>query len=80
MVKVLLIDRHFYNSPKRKIDNVLLEDGGLPHVLPLAFPLKFFAGQVGGTLLNLYYSLTFDVGPFLQIQKLWGGVGWPMRF
>ena len=34
----LLIDWHFYNGP-RKIDDVLLEYGGLPHVLPLAVHL-----------------------------------------
>ena len=36
------------------------------HVLPLAVHLCFFAGQVGGTILNLSYSLTFYVGPFLH--------------
>ena len=30
----------------------------------------FFAGQVGGTILNLSYSLTFDVGPLLHAKKL----------
>ena len=32
----------------------------------LLFQLSFFAGQVGGTILNLSYYLTFDVGPFLH--------------
>ena len=39
MVKVLLKDWHFYNGPKRKIDDVLLEHVGLPHVLPLTVHL-----------------------------------------
>ena len=38
--------------------------------------LRFlFAGQVGGTTLNLSYSLRFIVGPLLHAQKLWGGGG-----
>ena len=41
MVKVLLIDWYLYNGP-RKIDNVHLEHGGLPNVLPLAVHLNFF--------------------------------------
>ena len=52
---------HFDNDAKSKIDDVLTE-----HVLPLAVHLSFFAGQVGGTILSLSYSLTFDVGPFLH--------------
>ena len=37
------------------------------HVLPLAVHLRFFfAGQVGGTTLNLSYSLRFIVGPLLH--------------
>ena len=31
---------HFDNGTTRKIDNVLLEHGGLPHVLPLAVHLR----------------------------------------
>ena len=41
-----------------KIDDVLTEHGGLLHVLPLAVHLIFFAGPVGGTVLNLSFSLT----------------------
>ena len=44
---------------------VLFEHGGLLHVLHLAVHLSFFTVQVGVTILNLSYSLTFDVGPFL---------------
>ena len=57
---------NFDNDATSKIDDVLTEHGGLLHVLPLAVHLGFFAGQVGGTILNLSYSLTFDVGPFLH--------------
>ena len=32
---------HFDNGAISKVDNVLLEHGGLPHVLPLAVHLKF---------------------------------------
>ena len=49
-------------------DNVLTEHGGLVHVLPLAVHLRFiFAGQVGGNILNLSYSLSFVVGPLLHV-------------
>ena len=48
------------------IDDVLTEQSGLLHVLPLAVHLSFFAGQVGGTILNLSYSLSFFVGPLLH--------------
>ena len=49
------------------IDDVLTEHGGLLHVLPLAVHLRFyFAGQVGGNILNLLYSLSFVVGPLLH--------------
>ena len=48
------------------INDVLTEHGGLLHVLPLAVHLKLFAGQVGGTTLNLSYSLRFIVGPLLH--------------
>ena len=58
---------HFDNDASSKINEVLTEHGGLLHVLPLAVLLRFFfAGQVGETILNLSYSLTFDVGPFLH--------------
>ena len=32
---------HFDNGAIRKFDDLLLEHGGLPHVLPLAVHLKF---------------------------------------
>ena len=55
---------HFDNASK--IDDVLTEHGGLLHVLPLAVCLSFFCGQVGGTILNLSYYLTFFVGPLFH--------------
>ena len=33
---------HFDNSATSKFDDVLLEHGGIPHVLPLAVHLNFF--------------------------------------
>ena len=39
----------FDNGATSKFDDVLLEHGGLPHVLPLA-------GQVKGTILRWCYS------------------------
>ena len=57
---------HFDIAAKSKIDDILTELGGLLHVLPLAVNLSFFAGQVGGTILNLSYSLNFLVGPLLR--------------
>ena len=47
-----------------KFDDVLLEHGELPHVLPLAVHL--LAGQVEGTILRCSYSLSFVVGPLLH--------------
>ena len=52
----------FENGALSKIDDVLAEDGGLLHVLPLAVHLKFFYGKVGWTILKLSYFL-----------MLWGG-------
>ena len=50
-----------------EIDDVLAEDGGLLHVLPLAVHLKFFFdGQVGLTILDHSYFLKFFVGPLLH--------------
>ena len=31
----------FFNGPNKKIDDVLLKNVGLPHVLPLTVPLAF---------------------------------------
>ena len=37
-----VISWHFENGASIKIDDVLAEDGGLLHVLPLAVHLNFF--------------------------------------
>ena len=68
----------------RKIDYVLLEHGGLPHVLPLAVHLGFFCGQVEGTILRCSYSFSFIVKPqsCLKVRGLVvvGGGGLPTAF
>ena len=46
-----------------KFDDVLLEHGGLPHVLP---PEICLPGQVEGTILRYSYSLSFVLGPLLH--------------
>ena len=38
----------FENGALSKIDDVLAEDGGLLHVLPLTVHLKFFTEKKGG--------------------------------
>ena len=59
---------------KSVFDNVLLEHGGLPHVLPLAVHLIFLPEQVEGVILSHFYSLSFLVRGLL---KSWGWVGGP---
>ena len=39
---------------RSKIDDVPIEHGRLPHILPLAVLLKFCCGQVEGIILNIY--------------------------
>ena len=51
---------------KSVFDNVLLEHGGLPRVLPLAVHLFFLPEQVEGVILNHFYSLSFLVRGFLH--------------
>ena len=59
--------RGFDNGASSNIDDVLNEDGGLLHVLPLAVLLKhFFDRQVGLTGLDHSYFLNFFVGPLLH--------------
>ena len=59
--------------------NVLLEHGGLPHVLPLVVHLIFLPEQVEGDILSHFYSLSFLVRGLVHAYKL--GVGWwPIRF
>ena len=62
-----VIPWHFENGASSKIDDVLAEDGGLLHVLPLAVHLNFFFdGQVGWIILDHSYFQTFFVGPLLH--------------
>ena len=50
-----------------KVDDILVVDGGLLHVLPLAVHLQFiFDGQVGWTILDHSYFLNFFVRPLLH--------------
>ena len=52
-----------------KIDDVLTEHGGLLHVLPVAVHLNFiFTRIVGGTILKLYYSLSFLWDPSFMLM------------
>ena len=56
----------FDNGATSKFDDVLLEHGGLPYVLPLAVYLHFLAGQVEVTILKLFYPLSYVVGTLLH--------------
>ena len=59
--------RHYDNGTTSKFDDVLLEHGGLPYVLPFAVQVEFFfGGQVHVTILRCSYSLSFVVGPLLH--------------
>ena len=51
---------------KSVFDNVLLEHGGLPHVLPLAVHLIFLPEQAEGVILSHFYSLSFLVRGLLH--------------
>ena len=56
---------HFDNGATSKIDDIHIEHGGLPHVLPLNFHLSFGV-QVDRTILRCSYSLSLVVGPLLH--------------
>ena len=51
---------------KSVFDNVLLEHGGLPHVLPLAVHLIFLPELVEGVIISHFYSLSFLVRGLLH--------------
>ena len=54
-------------SPFKSVfDNVLLEHGGLPHVLPLAVHLIFLHEQVEGVIQSHFFSLSFLVRGLLH--------------
>ena len=48
------------------LHNVLLEHGGLPHVVSLAVHLIFLPEQVEGLILSHFYSLSFLVRGLLH--------------
>ena len=54
----------FDNGASSKIDDILTEDGGQLHVLPLAVHLS--DGQVGRIILGHSYFLNFFAGPLLH--------------
>ena len=63
-------NKHFDNGATSKFDDVLLEHGGLLHVLMSFLSLSnwiFFGGQVQGTILRCSSSLSFVVGPVLHV-------------
>ena len=79
MVKVLFIDWHLYNGPRKidDIDDVCLEHGGLPQVLPLAVHLRFFCRTCRGDHSEPFLLLDFGFGPlvlgFLALGlRVWG--------
>ena len=51
---------------KSILDIVLLEHGGLPHVLHLAVHLILLPEQVEGVILSHFYALSFLVRGFLH--------------
>ena len=69
-----LLSELFLGTPPSCFDDVLAEDGEQLHVLPLTVHLNFFCDrQVGLTILDHSYFLTFFVGPLLHALKLGGG-------
>ena len=52
----LNLDTYHDNDATNKIDDVFLEHGGLPCVLPLAVQLETTVQQVQGTILRFSYS------------------------
>ena len=57
---------HLINGAISKTDDVLIEHGGLPHVLSLTVHQFFFGGQIEGTILRHSYSLRIVVGTLLH--------------
>ena len=58
---------HFDKAATSKIDDVFIEHGGLPYVLPFAVQVEFsFGGQLHWTILRCSYSLSFAVRPLLH--------------
>ena len=61
-----------------RFNDVLLENGGLPHVLPLAFHLRFFCQTCMGDHSEPFLLFEFFCGPPPSCLKVigwgWGGV------
>ena len=74
----MVIDWHFYNVQKRKIDDVLLEHVGLPHVLPLTVHLDLDTWNTFPTLRGTWAFCLSHVGP-LRPSKSYGVGWWPIR-
>ena len=73
---VYMGDLQFDKGTISKFNDVLLEHGGLPHVLPLAVHLKLLAGQVEGTILTHSLPLSFFCGippSCLKVIRWWVG-------
>ena len=73
-----VIPWHFENGASIKIDDVLAEDGGLLHVLPLTVHLLFFDGQVVGPFRN-FLTVRVFCGTPPSCLKIGGG-WWPTGF
>ena len=85
MVWVLLIDGIFIMVHTRKIDDVLLEHGGLPLApcLSSRCPPELFGRTCRGDYSEpfLLFEFYFGTPPsFLKVMVSGGGGGWPTAF
>ena len=85
MVWVLLIDGIFIMVHPRKIDDVLLEHGGLPLApcLSSRCPPELFGRTCRGDYSEpfLLFEFYFGTPPsFLKVMVSGGGGGWPTAF
>ena len=74
---------HFDNGATSKFDDVLLEYGGLLHVLPLAVHLHFFGWTSKGDHSETFLPFEFGCGTSPSCLKVVGGGGgwwWPTEF
>ena len=64
--------KYFDNGAKSKFNDVLLDHGGLPHVLPLSI-WNFFGGEVGGTHVPLILAMLPNQSCWFWLRDvLWG--------
>ena len=66
---------HFDNGATSKFDDVLLEHGVLPHVLPLAVHLHFFDWMHRGDHFESFLPFEFGCGNSPSCLKVKGGGG-----